>query len=49
MSILVSFIATAVIALGLVVAGVPDRWLYPICLVAFVVLAFVLHGEKAHA
>jgi len=49
MSVLVAFVGTAVIAIGLVAAGTPDRWLYPICLIAFVVLAFVLHGEKAHA
>ena len=49
MNVLVAFVGTAVIAIGLVAAGTPDRWLYPICLIAFVVLAFVLHGEKAHA
>jgi hypothetical protein len=52
MSILVSFVATAVFAVTMVWLDVmPDRWLFPSCLVCFVVLAAVLHGAegKAHA
>lgn len=47
MSILVAFLGTAAIAIGLIAAGTPDRWLYPICLIAFVVLAGVLHGAES--
>ena len=49
MSILVSFVCTMVIALGLIAVGTPDRWLYPISLISFIVLAAVLRGDKEHA
>ena len=52
MSVFVAFVATVVFAVTMVWLDVmPDRWLFPACLVCFVVLVAVLHGadSESHA
>ena len=47
----VDLIVTGFVALAMVSAGVPDRWLVPVCVGVFILFAIIFSGsdKEAHA
>lgn len=45
MKFIVSLVLTFFAAVAMIAAGIPDRWLYPGCLVIFVLLVIMMYGS----